>query len=667
MFRTLVVTAALAVCAPRAQDSRPLALSVHASDGGGVLLSCGPQRVLCLAGTPHEMGRQHGALLADEVRTVVRETLAWTHAQGLSRQDLAGLRAAAEPFVPRRYAEELAGLAEGSRVPLEDLWLVHMMPSKFHCTGAAAARSATRDGKVYHLRSLDYALDIGVDSRLQSHALLIVRQDEDGIPSVVPSWAGVLGAVTGMNGAGIAIGEMGSQCKDEDQHGIPMIFQVREVLRRATTLAQAVAVFREGPQTCGYHFVVSSGDEREAVALEVSRSHFAVFRMGDANENQEPHTALKDVVRRANHFVAPDLAATQRDPYDPRISKASSWQGYARMTEFLGARLGTLDDLAMIELLRLYPKGHGCLHQAVLCPSDRVLWVAQATDERRAGFAGAQNQAFVRYELRALLAREFAKPLRVAPVGPVRATERDVDLVIGGKTVHWRLTVVQSSRTAVVWRAVPDAGAGLPELEVHAPHDVAKGAPGVVLVGSGEPAQVAARSVADGIAAAGVPTLVLPLTKLVDHARALRALLPSEVDASKVGYLGLGLGAGRAWHAAAQDPSHPRVVVAFTTPDLATRIGDDAELAAWLGLGTTSRRSELATELGGFALDPKLLAHSQARLLIAADAEKHLPRPEQERFAETLGAELWWHAGSVRSVQKDARALGIAVREFLGG
>jgi predicted choloylglycine hydrolase len=299
------------VSALRAQE-RHVPVEV-AREGKAALWRVGEQRVLLLAGTPKEMGLQHGKLLASEVLLVLSEVLAWTARRGCDRACLAKILDAHAPHTPDAYAQEMEGLAEGSGASLELIRLVHAMPERFHCSGAAVRGPATRDGKLYHTRSLDYSLDIGVTSRLQNHALLIVRRPTDGVASAVPAWAGFLGAVTGLNTEGIGIGEMGSGSSDEDYAGLPMIFMVRVALDRARTLEEAVQVFRKGPRTCGYNFIVSSGEEKDAVALEVTRSRFAVFPMGSPKEDVAPHFAMPDAVRRVNHFVDKDLAATQRE------------------------------------------------------------------------------------------------------------------------------------------------------------------------------------------------------------------------------------------------------------------------------------------------------------------------------------------------------------------
>lgn len=367
----------------------------------GQLLRFGPLQVLVLRGSGYQMGLQHGRLLPS-AKQVIAESLAWTERRGLSRAQLRVMFDQLAPHIPLRYREEMRGLADGCGAPLDDVELLHAMPSKFHCSGAAVARSMSRDGKLYHARSLDYPLDIGTTTRIQNHAVVLVRVPDDGIANAVPSWAGFLGAVTGLNDAGISIGEMGPESDDESLRGMPMIFMVREALRRANRLAAAVDVFRRGPRTAGFNFIVGSGDERQAVALEVTRSHLFVSGFGDPAEDRPPHKPLRDAVRRTNHFVGAQTAATHDATTDPVHGR--SLARYQRITTFLEAHRGSHDADSLIRLMRGYPPKHACLHQAVMCSTDRVLWVANAVDNRDNPTAGAQNQTFYRVDLRALVA-----------------------------------------------------------------------------------------------------------------------------------------------------------------------------------------------------------------------------------------------------------------------
>jgi predicted choloylglycine hydrolase/dienelactone hydrolase len=369
------------------------------------------QRVLHLKGTYREMGFAHGKLLAKEAAENGEAFLDhWCVGGGHEKlENIHKIYDTFAPYLPERYKEEMVGFAEGSGIPIERIQLLHAIPERFHCTGAAAMGPATRDGKLYHTRSLDYALNIGDKKRVQENALIVVHEPEDGHAYVTIGWAGFLGCVSGMNAKGISIGEMGSKSHDENYAGIPMIFLLREALRQGGTLEQALEVFRKGPRTCGYNFIVADGKIPDARALEVTRNQIVEFAPGDPAESVAPHEPLPNCVRRCNHFIGEAIAKTQRKEYDPRRANLPSWLGYSLMTGWLRENQGKIDALAMIQLLRLYPYFHPCLHQVVFCPSKLEFWVSQAADPRKSKEAGAQNQPFYRYNLAKLLAGEPAE------------------------------------------------------------------------------------------------------------------------------------------------------------------------------------------------------------------------------------------------------------------
>jgi isopenicillin-N N-acyltransferase like protein len=587
MLALLLAGAALA------QAPQDLRLELVHKHGGGALYRCGEQQVLVLRGSPLEMGRQHGQLLQKSVRTVIAGTLEWTARQGLTRAKLKAIADKLDPHLPERYKQELRGLAETSGVPLEDLILVHAMPSRFHCSGAAVANSMTRNGKLYHTRSLDYALDLGADDRLQNHAVLIVREPKDGIANAVPAWAGFLGAVTGQNLRGISVGEMGSKSSDESYDGMAMIFLLREVLHRSNTLDEAVSIFRKGPRTCGYNFIVGSGRELSAVALEVTRNQISVFGMGDAKENVAPHSALPDAVRRTNHFVSKDLAATQREDYDPRQSRGRSWMLYDKITEYLVKHRGKLDARGMIGQLRLYPPQMGCLHQAVMAPTDNVIWVSQAKDGRVHPFPGAQNMAFYGYDLEHLLHAPNNLKVRVAlpedvaeagnpPPRRLKLHHAKQDIPVVG-------TMVQAGTAGLVWRYTVDEAwlkqknlvlHPFPDVEVHEPKRIRRGSPALVIFSSGNQRMVIARTLAQALARLGIPVAVVPSWipgKLrsfwVPHNATAIApqLMPANVDRERIVWMGVGVGGDILYWVQGSGPKRPPLIFAFTGTNLALR------------------------------------------------------------------------------------------------
>lgn len=429
--RLLLIIIALAVLPVPAQAVPDAAVPDGMDPAGpnqGVLLGeCGRgfleeirgQLVLHLSGTPYEMGFQHGRLLGERAHVNAESYFSLAARRGVTREVLLDTWARCEPFIPAKFQEELRGLAEGAALPQDDVRAFHMIPIFFHCSGAAVFGAATTDGNLYHYRSLDYSLGIGGETKVQENACLIVYRPDGEIPHVVVSWAGAIGCVTGMNAEGISVGEMGSGSSDEDRAGLPMWLHLRNVLGTARTLDQAVEMFRAWPRECGYNFIVTDGKIPDARAIEVTHSRIAIFVPGDPAEDVAPHFPIECCVRRVNHFVSPDLAATQRDEYDPRVSEQASWLGYHLISLYIQQHFGRLDAASMIGLCRSYPPQHSCLHQAVFSPRDGRLWVSNARDPDEVTYAGAQNQTFFPYSLPALLATDPARLARPAPASPV--------------------------------------------------------------------------------------------------------------------------------------------------------------------------------------------------------------------------------------------------------
>lgn len=362
------------------------------------------QFVLHLKGTPYEMGLQHGRLLRQETAedmTAYVDDFALK--SGNTMESLMAMWKEAEPHVPQKFKDELRGLAEGAQLPLDRVIAAHILPEKYHCSGYATWGKGTRDGKLYHYRSLDYGCHIGEKKCIQENACLILREPVGEVASAVVGWAGTIGCVSGMNAAGISVGEMGSSSDDESFAGVPMWFLLRDVLDRSKTLDEALAIMRTGPRTCGYNFIFTDGKIPRGVALEVTRSKMAVFEAGDKAEDLPPHWSLPHGVRRVNHFISPELATTQRKVYSPVESESGSWMGYEAIGKYAEEHDGLFDADGMVSLCRLYPPSHDCLHQAVFSPTDGRLWVANAVNPSKAEYYGAQNQTFYPYDLGVLL------------------------------------------------------------------------------------------------------------------------------------------------------------------------------------------------------------------------------------------------------------------------
>lgn len=384
----LVVASVLCLLAPASPAGETKTL---ARCGQGWLESIDGYLVLHLAGTPYEMGYQHGALLKDHVRENMNYLV---NVKGATPIDVGPVRLdpraaigriarQQEKFVPPYIFEELAGLAAGSGVPLEDARMGNFIPEMFHCSGFAVMNSATVDGELFHGRVLDYA----IDWQLQEHAVLIVAQPAGAIPFVNVSYAGFIGSVTGMNAAHVSVGEMGGGGLGH-WNGVPMAFLVREVLQKARNLDEAIAIFRDSPRTCQYFYVVADGNTNRAVGMEASWNAF--FTVGPGERHDLLPTPVKDAVL---------LSAGNR--YHELVRRAQ-------------AAHGRIDAEGAMRLMDPGVAMKSNLHDALFAPKSTRLWVANASKDKRP----AAEQPYHAFQLTELLSRQ---PDSTAPQIPLLA------------------------------------------------------------------------------------------------------------------------------------------------------------------------------------------------------------------------------------------------------
>lgn len=379
----LLASTALVIAASARAESESTTV---ARCGQGFLEVIDGAKVLHVKGSPYEMGYQQGALLKDDIHAQVRFLLdvkAREFSEGL-KFELGGLRIKPDPkalitmiaqaqreFVPERFHEEMRGVADGSGVPLEEIIICNFIPEMFHCSGFALVGSATEGGTLYHGRVLDY----GTDWRLQDHAVLVVAEPEGKLPFVNVTYAGFIGSVTGMNAEQISIGEMGGGGLGH-WAGTPMSFLVRIALEEATSLDDAIAVFRDRPRTCEYYYVIADGETGQAVGMEASWNTFGLVQMG------EPHPRLPHAV--------PDAVL---------LSVGARYEELARRVR---DRHGTIDAEAALRLMDRPVAMKSNLHNVLFETASGRLWVAHASSDGQP----AATQPYREFRLPELLQRQ---------------------------------------------------------------------------------------------------------------------------------------------------------------------------------------------------------------------------------------------------------------------
>jgi dienelactone hydrolase len=382
-------------------------------------------RVLLLAGSPYEIGFQHGKMLKAEVRQIVKRVLTLVQqaeiagVKGYSSGTLEQAWARTSQFIDKRYQEEMHGLADGADLDLNDVQLANVFPELFHCSGFALFKTATTDGRLLHGRILDYMTEVG----LQNCAVIIVTQPDNYNAFVNVGYAGLIGSVTGMNDRQISIGEMGGDGQGK-WDGVPMSFLIRKTLEEANSLSQAVEIFRVMPRTCEYYYVISDGKIPDARGLACTPNDFQTLLPGKAYERLP---------------IAVDNAVLM-----------SGGQRYEYLAAQVQQHLGKIDANEALCLMNRPIAMESCLHRVLFAPQTFEFWVANAADMNEPNYA-ACYQPFYKYNFRELLDRiPKTAPADAAPISKPRT---DSNAVAEGEQKKQEKCVITGTVSASVVRS----------------------------------------------------------------------------------------------------------------------------------------------------------------------------------------------------------------------
>ncbi len=267
-------------------------VKVTATEGRGRLEDHDGANVLYLAGSPEEMGRQHGTLMKKEIRYGLNRIL---YGVGVGSSFDKGRWFFGEieeavrrsgPFVVPEHLREMDAIAEAAGMDREEVRLSNFFPELFHCSGFALMGSATKDGRIFHGRILDYLRGAG----LEENAVLIISKPDYGHGWANVSYAGFTGSVTAMNEKQVSLGEMGGR-GEGNWDGKPMAQLVREIMEKADDIDEAIDIMRRSKRTCEYYYVIADGKTKRACGIKATPEIFEVIWSG------ESHPQLSDPVK----------------------------------------------------------------------------------------------------------------------------------------------------------------------------------------------------------------------------------------------------------------------------------------------------------------------------------------------------------------------------------
>jgi hypothetical protein len=267
-------------------------------------------RIVTFAGPGKHRGLQYGQACAPEIAsaaTALKTHLAGAgHPPGPLGARLMGsplVRAAAE-YTPDLW-DEVTALANGARVPIEDVLLLTFLDEVWALTRTTAA-----PGCSVIARTIGHTTEIGQTMDLPDWTVgrsMVLRTGSDRAPTaLVMAYPGLIG-LCGANEAGLGVAVNALSYLPLDEEGLGVAFITRHLLT-LTTLAQAESFLTAVPHAAGQSYTVAASDG--IATFEASAA--GVHRVGSTDSTALIHTnhslaAVDGVVARR-----PDESSRER-------------------------------------------------------------------------------------------------------------------------------------------------------------------------------------------------------------------------------------------------------------------------------------------------------------------------------------------------------------------
>lgn len=313
-------------------------------------------------------------------------------------------------YVPDEYKTEIFGISQSASntynyiaPPYQRLLYFHGAHDLGHalrdlalvgCSSFAAWGRHTADGRLLIGRNFDFYVG---DAFSSEKVVAFIRPDQ-GYKHAMVTWAGMVGAVSGMNEKGLTVTINAGKSDLPYKAKTPISLLTREILQYAATIDEAIQIARQREVFVSEAIMVGSAADRKAVVIEVSPKKFGVYEVENNGE----------LLICTNHFQSQPYVTDKNNVR--QMEESHSRYRFERMNELIAAA-PPLTPEAAASLLRNregvngIPLGYGnekainqllAHHAVIFQPEDRLLWVSANP---------YQLGAFVAYDLKTVFSR----------------------------------------------------------------------------------------------------------------------------------------------------------------------------------------------------------------------------------------------------------------------
>lgn len=244
----------------------------------------------------------------------------------------------------------------------------------------AWGKATAEDGHLYQLRSLDYEVSMNI----QKHPLMVVYVPNNGNVFANISYAGVIGAFSGISNEQLAISEIGDDRSTDKitYAGIPFTFLLRDVLQFDKTLDQATNRIKNAKRTTHLLYGIGDGKLGELRGFRTSSITCDVYSSDNLEPVTSAHKRITDIVYWGMTWDYPK--------YDSLL--------YNKLTEHYGkinAEITINDIVTSVQT--------GDLQTVVYDLTDMKIWIANARANHETGPLAAYDRKFVEFNMNDIL------------------------------------------------------------------------------------------------------------------------------------------------------------------------------------------------------------------------------------------------------------------------
>ena len=363
------------------------------------------ERGLTIGSLARELIHKQEELFVQRIRVLVpdEDKLGWLrHFIGFFNRDI-------EEHVPLEYRREIYGESRAFDPAFDVIGTGYERALNYHaahdighalqdlafvgCTSFAAWGERTADGQLLIGRNFDFHLG----EEFACDKLVLAMRPDSGHPFVIVTWAGMLGAVSGMNLEGLTVTINASRSALPTGARTPISLLAREILQHAATVDEAVAIAARREVFVSESILVGSARDGRAVVIEKAPDGMGVHDPGNglvvcANHYQS-ETFFGSAVNQANLRESDSMARFRRmralTVTGPPLTPVDAARILRERRGPEGQPVGLGNPMAIDQLI-----AH---HSVIMQPGDRRLWL---------GTGPYTLGAFRCYDLRTIFAHD---------------------------------------------------------------------------------------------------------------------------------------------------------------------------------------------------------------------------------------------------------------------